>query len=57
MRGFRINPDKDFVFKIIEGTERKNGHCPCKISQDDFLKEGICKCKLFVPIEEDEKKQ
>ena len=59
MKGYRINPDIDFVLKIIEGTERKNGHCPCKLSQDesnlcpcdDFIKEKNCKCKLLVPIE------
>ena len=59
MKGYRLNPDKDYVLKIIEGTEKKNGHCPCRVKQDDstlcpcdeFIKEGICKCKLFIPIE------
>lgn len=59
MKGYRINPDKNFVLKIIEGTERKNGHCPCKIKEieenlcpcDEFISSGVCKCKLFIPIE------
>lgn len=63
MKNFRINPDKQLVTIIIEGLQRKNGHCPCRLNIDDttlcpcdeFIKTGICKCKLFVPIEEEQK--
>ena len=47
----------------MEGLERKDGHCPCRINVDDttlcpcdeFVNEKICKCKLYVPIESCEK--
>lgn len=63
MKGFRINPDKKLVSVIMEGLERKDGHCPCRINVDDttlcpcdeFVNEKICKCKLYVPIESREK--
>ncbi len=59
MEGFRINPDRGYVNTIIEGLERKKGHCPCRLNIDDstlcpcdeFIKEGICKCKLYVKID------
>lgn len=64
MKGYILNPDKEFVKKIIEGIYRKNGHCPCRIKEDDstlcpcdeFIKEKICKCNLYVKIK-DEKKE
>lgn len=60
MKGYILNPDKDYVNTIITGIYRKNGHCPCRVNVDDstlcpcdeFIKEGICKCKLYLPIEE-----
>ena len=60
MKGYRLNPDKEYVKIIIEGIYRKNGNCPCRVISDEttlcpcdeFTKEGICKCNLFVPIEE-----
>lgn len=63
MRGFRINPDKKLVSVIMEGLERKDGHCPCRINVDEttlcpcdeFVKEKICRCKLYVPIESSDK--
>lgn len=63
MKGFRINPDKKLVSVIMEGLERKDGHCPCRINVDDttlcpcdeFVNEKICRCKLYVPIEDHEK--
>ena len=44
--------------KIVEGIYRKDGHCPCRLQVDDttlcpcnqFVNEGICKCNLFVSI-------
>lgn len=58
MKGYRLNPDKDYVEKIIEGLERKDGHCPCRVNKDEttlcpcdeFIEQGICKCNLFVKI-------
>lgn len=60
MKGYRLNKDIDYVKKIIQGIEKKEGHCPCRINVDDttlcpcdeFIETGICKCKLFLPIEE-----
>lgn len=60
MKGYRLNPDINFVYKIIQGTEKKDGHCPCRIKLDEttlcpcdeFIEKGICKCKLFIPLEE-----
>lgn len=59
MKGYRLNSDKIYVSKIIDGIERKNGHCPCRLNQDDttlcpcdeFISKGICKCNLFLHIE------
>lgn len=64
MKNYRINPDKKYVTSILEGILRKNGHCPCRVNTDDttlcpcdeFIKEGICKCKLYISIEQDEEK-
>lgn len=63
MKNFRINPDKKYVDIIIQGLEKKNGHCPCRIDVndstlcpcDEFLREGLCKCRLYISIEEAEK--
>lgn len=63
MKNYRINPDKKYVDIIIQGLEKKNGHCPCRLDVnestlcpcDEFLKDGICKCKLYIPLEEAEK--
>lgn len=59
MKGYRINPNKEFVLRIIEGLMRKDGHCPCRKLADDttlcpcdeFIQTGKCKCALFVPVE------
>lgn len=61
MQGFKINPNKDYVFKIIEGLIKKDGHCPCRVNVDEttlcpcdeFIKTGICKCNLFQKKEND----
>ena len=63
MKGFRINPDKKYVNIILEGLQKKNGHCPCRIDVndstlcpcDEFLDTKVCKCKLYIS-EEDAKK-
>lgn len=59
MKGFRLNPDKDYIKGIITGLLKKEGHCPCRVKTDDttlcpcdeFVSKGICKCKLFIKIE------
>ncbi len=64
MKNIRINPDKKYVNIIMEGLQKKNGHCPCRIDVDDttlcpcddFIKTNECLCKLFIPIAEANKK-
>ncbi len=56
MKGYKLNEDKEYVNKIIEGIYKKKGHCPCRIVFDDttlcpcneFVEIGVCKCNLFV---------
>ena len=56
MKGFRINPDKKYVNIILEGLQKKNGHCPCRLDVndstlcpcDEFIETKICKCKLYI---------
>lgn len=60
MKGFRLNQDAEHVAKIMAGIARKEGHCPCRINRDEttlcpcdeFVGEGICRCKLFVKADE-----
>lgn len=59
MKGYRLNTDKNYVEKIIEGIQKKDGHCPCRLNKDEttlcpcdeFISKGICKCNLFVKID------
>lgn len=59
MKGYKLNPDKEYVEKILEGIRRKDGHCPCRVIVDDttlcpcdeFVSEKICKCNLFIKEE------
>lgn len=59
MKGYTINPDKEYTQKIIEGIYKKDGHCPCRVYADEttlcpcdqFISEGICKCNLYVKIQ------
>ena len=59
MKGFKLNPNRDFVNRIIEGIYRKDGHCPCRVTQDEttlcpcdeFVSTGVCRCKLFIKKE------
>ena len=65
MKGFKLNPDRKSVNTIMDGLARKDGHCPCRINVDDttlcpcdeFINDGICKCKLYIPIVDDTKKE
>ena len=60
MKGYRLNPNRDFVNRIIEGVQRRNGHCPCRKDEsdatlcpcDEFLNTGVCRCGLFIKEEE-----
>ena len=57
MKGYILNPDRKYVEKIIDGIYKKQGHCPCRVNVDDttlcpcdeFVKDGICRCKLYIP--------
>lgn len=59
MKGYILNPDRKYVEKIIDGIYKKKGHCPCRVNVDDttlcpcdeFVKDGICRCKLYIPKE------
>lgn len=61
MKGFRLNPDRKYVSIIVEGLEKKEGHCPCRVEVndstlcpcDEFVQDHVCRCKLYVPIEND----
>ncbi len=56
MKGYVMNPDKEYTSKIIEGILKKDGHCPCRVNVDEstlcpcdeFVEKHICKCNLFV---------
>lgn len=59
MKNYILNPDREYTNKIIEGIYRKNGHCPCRVQEDEttlcpcdeFVQKGICKCNLYVKKE------
>lgn len=59
MKNFRLNPDIEYVNRIIMGINKKNGHCPCRVNTDestlcpcyDFVNNENCKCNLFIKIE------
>lgn len=65
MKGFRLNPDIKYVDIILKGIQKKDGHCPCRLNMDnttlcpcdEFIKDNICKCKLYVPIDDEEEKR
>ena len=45
MKNYRINPNKKLVNTIMEGLQRKNGHCPCRLNVDDTT---LCPCDEFI---------
>lgn len=45
MKGYRLNKDIEYVKKIMQGIERKNGHCPCRLKEDDTT---LCPCDEFI---------
>ena len=63
MKNLQINPNREYTLRIIEGILKKSGHCPCRLNEDDttlcpcdeFVKDGICKCKLFISNDEKSK--
>ena len=65
MKGYMLNPDKEYVNKIIEGIYRKDGHCPCRLNVydttlcpcDEFVQKQVCKCNLFVLRQKDNGKE
>lgn len=65
MKSFKLNTNRKYVDGIINGILKKDGHCPCRINDDDttlcpcdeFVEKGICKCRLFLPIEDNKKEK
>lgn len=59
MKGYKLNTDLEYVKHIMEGINKKDGHCPCRINVDEttlcpcdeFIKDGDCKCNLFLKDE------
>lgn len=59
MKGYVLNSNKEYVDIIINGILKRDGHCPCRKTQDDttlcpcdeFVKTGDCKCNLFVKVQ------
>ena len=49
MKNYRINPDKKYVNVIMEGLQRKNGHCPCRVNEDDTT---LCPCDEFIGMQD-----
>lgn len=53
----KLNPDKEYVTKIIHNLRQNDNHCPCRITKDETTKcmclmfreqkEGYCHCGLF----------
>lgn len=56
MKDYILNPDAEYVGKIIQGILKKDGHCPCRFVADettlcpcdDFVTNQNCKCNLFI---------
>lgn len=56
VKDFILNPDLEYVNKIIKGIQKRKGHCPCRLDVnettlcpcDDFIENSNCKCNLFV---------
>lgn len=53
----KLNPDKEYVTKIIHNLRQNENYCPCRIIKDETTKcmclefrkqtEGYCHCGLF----------
>ena len=53
----KLNPDKEYVTKIIHNLRQNDNHCPCRITKDETTKcmclefreqiNGYCHCGLF----------
>lgn len=51
-----LNPNEEHVNKILLGLEKKGGHCPCVLTQNDdticpckkMREESKCCCKLYL---------
>ncbi len=56
MKNYILNPDVEYVNRIVQGIAKRKGHCPCRLNIDettlcpcdDFIKNYNCKCNLFV---------
>lgn len=62
MQGFRLNPNKDIVKRLVDLIDKCNGHCPCAIVKDEttlcpcdnFTVNKECQCGMYKKIEEEE---
>lgn len=60
--GFRLNPNSEHVNMIVEGLQKKERFCPCRVQKTeeniccckDFIENGHCCCKLWEKVEESE---
>ena len=59
--GYRLSQNKKLVSTIIEGLEKKNRFCPCRVFTiqanicccTDFIENGHCCCGIWEKIEEE----
>ena len=59
-QGYELNRDKKHVEMIIEGLNKKDGYCPCRVQKTeeniccctDFIENGHCCCKLWIKKED-----
>ena len=60
--GYRLSQNKKLVSTIIEGLEKKNRFCPCRVFTiqanicccTDFIENGHCCCGIWEKIEEEQ---
>lgn len=59
MRGFRLNPNKELVKRLVDLVDKCNGHCPCAIVKEDttlcpcdnFINDHECQCGMYKRVE------
>lgn len=59
-QGYELNPNKEHVKLIVQGLEKKERFCPCRVQKveenicccTDFIENGHCCCRLWLKKEE-----